>query len=157
MRICSPCSTLGLSGTVLQTKYGVTAECLTHAELLFVDAAYLRRRIADSAEFGMTVSRQLSDENVTTYDQVRSVFLAHCARERVAQTLLVIANITPEHMGPTPLPAGLRHEDLAEYAGISRETVTRVLADFRIKGIIENEGHRMTLVNPAALQKIVGG
>jgi CRP/FNR family cyclic AMP-dependent transcriptional regulator len=45
----------------------------------------------------------------------------------------------------------ITHQELAEMVGTSRETVTRVLAHLREKGIIEITGRRMTLLDPKAL------
>ncbi len=45
----------------------------------------------------------------------------------------------------------ITHQELAEMVGTSRETVTRVIAQLREKGIIEVEQRRMTLLNPKAL------
>ena len=47
----------------------------------------------------------------------------------------------------------ITHQELAEMVGTSRETVTRVIAQLREKGIIEVEHRRMTLIDPEALLK----
>jgi CRP/FNR family transcriptional regulator len=45
----------------------------------------------------------------------------------------------------------ITHQELAEMVGTSRETVTRVLAQLREKGIIEIDQRRMTLLDSEAL------
>jgi CRP/FNR family transcriptional regulator len=47
----------------------------------------------------------------------------------------------------------ITHQELAEMVGTSRETVTRVIARLREKGVIEVDHRRMTLLNPQALLK----
>jgi len=46
----------------------------------------------------------------------------------------------------------ITHQELAEMVSTSRETVTRVLARLREKGIIQVDQRRITLIDPKALQ-----
>jgi len=50
----------------------------------------------------------------------------------------------------------LTHEEIAQIIGTSRETVTRVLADFRKRQIAVLKGSTLTIRNKAILEKLVG-
>jgi CRP/FNR family transcriptional regulator len=50
----------------------------------------------------------------------------------------------------------LTHEEIAQIIGTSRETVTRVLADFRKRQIATLKGSTLTVRNKAILEKLVG-
>jgi CRP/FNR family cyclic AMP-dependent transcriptional regulator len=43
------------------------------------------------------------------------------------------------------------HQDLAEMLGTSRETMTRVMAHLRTRGVIEISNRRITVLKPQAL------
>ena len=49
------------------------------------------------------------------------------------------------------------HQDIANMINTSRETVTRALLTLAQQGIIQKETHRLVIVNPQALQKLVEG
>jgi len=52
--------------------------------------------------------------------------------------------------------AGLnRQEEIAQMIGASRETVTRLLADFKKKQLVQVKGSTVVICNPAALEKLV--
>jgi len=53
------------------------------------------------------------------------------------------------------VPMLMTHHDMAQLIGTSRETVTRLLKDFRDQGIISTKGSTLTVRNPAALQALV--
>ncbi len=57
---------------------------------------------------------------------------------------------------PVSFRMPLTHEELGSMSGLSRETVTRTLSKFRLEGLVENRGEQMTLVNPAAMEKLYG-
>ncbi|HEX8893687.1 MAG TPA: helix-turn-helix domain-containing protein, partial [Terriglobales bacterium] len=50
----------------------------------------------------------------------------------------------------------LTHEEIAQIIGTSRETVTRVLADFRKRQIAVLKGSTLTIRNKSVLEKLVG-
>ena len=51
----------------------------------------------------------------------------------------------------------LTHEEIAQMIGSSRETVTRLLADFRKKQLLQVMGSTLVIKNKQALETIVNG
>ncbi|OON60758.1 Crp/Fnr family transcriptional regulator [Massilia sp. KIM] len=49
------------------------------------------------------------------------------------------------------------HQDIANMINTSRETVTRALAALAQQGIVQKDAHRLIIVKPDALQKLVQG
>ncbi|UTY58024.1 Crp/Fnr family transcriptional regulator [Massilia sp. erpn] len=49
------------------------------------------------------------------------------------------------------------HQDIANMINTSRETVTRALQTLTQQGIIQKDTHRLIIINPQALQKLVEG
>lgn len=96
-----------------------------------------------------TLSRRLrkADEKIS-----RLVFAD--AYEKVASALMDIVeekkialNIGAE------IPLSLTRKELADMVGISRETLTRVLADFQRAGLVRVERRRFAIVDPGRLKR----
>jgi CRP/FNR family transcriptional regulator len=51
----------------------------------------------------------------------------------------------------------LTHEEIAQMIGSSRETVTRLLADFRRKQLLQVTGSTLLIKNKQGLESIVTG
>jgi CRP/FNR family cyclic AMP-dependent transcriptional regulator len=49
----------------------------------------------------------------------------------------------------------LTHEEIAEMIGTTRETVSRLFADFRKKQFIKSKGSSVVILNKFALERIV--
>ena len=49
----------------------------------------------------------------------------------------------------------LTHEEIAQLIGSSRETVTRLLSDFKSKQLLYVKGSTFIVRNPAALEALV--
>lgn len=74
---------------------------------------------------------------------------------RIAKRLLQMGTPTLADLptNGTVIPP-VTHADLASLCGGSRENVSRILADFQRRGLVERDGHRYTLKKVAGLGKI---
>ncbi len=90
-----------------------------------------------------------------TTDQVEDlVFLDHTAR--LAKTLLRLARAGGSGAGAPLVVGPLTQGDLGAVAGMRREFVNRQLRDWQASGVLVREGRRITIADPAALQRIAG-
>lgn len=76
------------------------------------------------------------------------------AYEKVASILMDMINERkiPLKVG-ADIPLSLTRQELANMAGISRETFTRVMADFQKAGLLRVERRRIAILNPTKLQR----
>ncbi len=76
------------------------------------------------------------------------------AYEKVASVLMEIIEERkiPLKIG-TEIPLSLSRKELADLVGISRETLTRVIAGFQRAGLVRIDGRRIAIINPAKLKR----
>jgi CRP/FNR family transcriptional regulator len=86
---------------------------------------------------------------------VRSIGLSHSVSGRVAKFLLASATGEPTRNGVVRVRLALTHQDIAQLTGTSRETITRTLAEFRKKDIVELKGSTLIIHNKSALERLV--
>jgi CRP/FNR family transcriptional regulator len=60
-----------------------------------------------------------------------------------------------QHRGITQLDLRLNLQPMAQMIGVSRETVTRLLGEFRNKGLIQLNGSNLVIKKKAALESMV--
>ena len=88
----------------------------------------------------------------------RRLALHTSAAGKLASTLLDWARTDDTSDRPTPsnLPISilmqLNQEELGSMAGLSRETVSRLLTRFRREGLVDQSDDHMTLTNPRRLE-----
>ena len=70
---------------------------------------------------------------------------------RVAATLLVLASDGEREI------VGISHQEIAEQVGTFRETTTRVLNEFRARGLIELRRLRIRILDPDGLRRLTEG
>ncbi len=76
------------------------------------------------------------------------------AYEKVASGLMEIIEEQKIQLDiGTEVPLSLTRKELADLVGLSRETLTRVIADFQKAGLVRIERRRIAIINPAKLKR----
>lgn len=147
---------LGLGAVMSNGTYKVSAETLEPTQVNFLPRDEFLRFLQRHGEVSVRVAEHLSMELHRAYHQLARIALAPTTRAKLAGLLLDWASREAGRASQGvcfQLP--LTHEEIAELIGSSRETVTRLLGDFRRKGLIRTRGTVITLLHTARLRGIV--
>jgi CRP/FNR family transcriptional regulator, cyclic AMP receptor protein len=94
----------------------------------------------------------------TACEQLRMVGLSTSVPERLARLLLVWSDEPgqkPER--PARCRLSLTHEEIGEFIGASRETVTRTLSIFKNRHLVAQHGCTLTIPSRVALESYARG
>jgi len=155
LRIAKPGEILGLMPVLSGTPYEVTAETLHPCQIAYLNREDFLRLINKHPEIMERSLAHLSALYSGACEQLRTVGLSGSAPEKMARLLLEwSSNGKTTHEG-TQLTVPLTHEEIAEFIGSTRETVTRTLSDFKSKKLVTIHGSTMTIRNISALEEMV--
>jgi CRP/FNR family transcriptional regulator, cyclic AMP receptor protein len=87
---------------------------------------------------------------------VRVIGLSHSVSERFAKFLLETAADGEISNGTVRVRLAMTHEEISQLVGTSRETITRLLSEFRRNEFAELRGSTLIIHNPPALRSMVG-
>ncbi len=153
LKIAQPGEVLGLNTAVTGLLHEVTAETGQPSQLNFVKREDFLRFLKEHNEASMQAAIHLSRECQQAYQHLRS-FIMHSAPQRIARLILDWSHEDGGVATATGIKVALTHEEIGQIIGMSRETVTRTLADFRKQGIAKLHGSTLLIQNPPALQKL---
>jgi len=155
-RIAEGGEVLGLSATVSGRPYMATAETLIPCQVNFIKREDFLRFLRENGTASLRVSEHLSNNYHNVFEQVRSLGLSHSASEKLAKLMLEwCAKNGNENEKGISLKLTLTHEEIAQIIGSSRETVTRLLGNFKKKQIIHIKGSTLIILDKAALVAMV--
>ena len=146
---------LGLSATISNRPYEVTAEMIEPGQANFIAADALLRFLNEYGEVALRVAQQLSRNYFSAYEEIRTLGLSNSPRQRFAKLLLGWSAERGDPMHSLQLHLVLTHEEIAEMIGTTRETVSRLFSDFRIKHFIQSKGSSLVILNRLALEGMV--
>jgi CRP/FNR family transcriptional regulator, cyclic AMP receptor protein len=156
LRIAVPGEVLGLSAAISGSVSESTAEVIEPCQVNFVLKSEFRRFLEQNADAGMNALHQLSLQYKTAHMQIRSLGLSACVADKLATLLLEWSKNEPSNNGSVHLRNTFSHEEIAEMIGTSRETVTRILKDFRVRDLISIKGPNLYIRNTRNLEATIG-
>jgi CRP/FNR family transcriptional regulator, cyclic AMP receptor protein len=156
LRIAQAGEVLGLHATVSGKPYELTGETLQPCQLDFVRRDDFLRFLQHHGDACLNAAQHLSQNCQNAYEMIRSLGLSHSVGEKLARLLLEWASDGETTKDGIRIKVSLTHEEIAQLIGTSRETVTRVLSEFREKKFAQLRGSTLMIMNRPGLEKLVG-
>jgi CRP/FNR family transcriptional regulator len=156
VRIANPGEVLGLHATVSGRPYELTAETLQPCQLDFIKREDFLVFLRNHGDACLKAAQHLSQNVQNAYEMIRSLGLSHSVAEKMARLLLEWSGDGDATKDGIRIKVALTHEEIAQLIGTSRETVTRILGEFRQKGLAELHGSTLLIRDKQRLEKLVG-
>jgi len=156
LRMAEPGEVIGLPGTVSGQAYALTAEALEPLRAEFIPRLPFLQFLREHGEAALRVAQIMTDIYHATFQEVRYLGFSASASEKLARLLLDFAASRPDSGARFPAVFSFTHEEIAETIGTARETVTRILAEFKRTRLIETHGPTMVITNRQGLEKLLG-
>jgi CRP/FNR family cyclic AMP-dependent transcriptional regulator len=153
-RISEPGDILGLSATISNHPYEVTAEMLEPGQANFISKDCLLSLLRTNSDATLRVAQILSLRYYAAHEEIRTLGLTRSPAEKFAKLLLswYPANATN---GNAQVRVTLRHHEIAEMIGTTRETVTRLFSEFTKKRFLQRRGATLVFRDKPALTQMV--
>ena len=154
VRVAAAGEIVGLPGTISGKPYEVTAEALEPLQANFIPRNAFQQFLRQHGEVALRVAEMLSQIYQATLAEVRYLGLSVSTAGKLARFLLDLPT-SPNQSGNLRATLTLTHNEIAGVIGASRETVTRLLANFKREGYIEVHGSTIVFTNERDLHKLL--
>jgi CRP/FNR family transcriptional regulator, cyclic AMP receptor protein len=136
-------------------SYRETASATEQAEAVRIPLSALRTLLENQPGFASVMLDLMLDRRLEAERRVESL-LSRSVESRVAEFLIDAAARygIPDSRG-TLIGVKYTHQEIADYVGSTRETVTLTLGELKRRGLLQFEHRRIVLGEMSALQAIV--
>jgi CRP/FNR family transcriptional regulator len=155
VRIAEPGEVLGLHAVMTGGPYELTVETMQPCQLNFVGRDDMLRFLNGHADACLHATQHLARDCSDSYGVVRTIGLCHSVSERFARFLLDTASDGRVSHGRVRVRLAMTHEEISQLVGTSRETITRLLSEFRRNDLAELKGSMLIIHNHPALKNLV--
>ena len=155
IRIAEPGEILGLHAVVTGGRYELTVETMQPCQLDYVGRDDILRFLKDHADAALHATQHLARDCSDAYGVARTIGLSHSVSERFARFLLETAAEGEVSNGTVRVRLAMTHEEISQLVGTSRETITRLLSEFRRNDTAELKGSMLIIHNQPALRNMV--
>lgn len=146
---------LGVAAVVSGRPYEATAETQEPAEISFLRHSDLLRLMRLHGELALWVTQHISQDYASTCREIRDLILSDSASEKLARLLVGWLDQNTKSRNPTQVKLALTHEEIGQMIGSSRETVSRLLADFKKQHLITQTGSTLVIPDRVALESLI--
>lgn len=154
VRIAEPGEMIGMDCLSLGKPSSTTAETFDPSVLHFVKWDAVRMLMRDHPSVCVAITEQLSNDYRSACLHIRSLGLSRSASERIVQFLLEWAAKGRETDEGLRVNIPLKHEEIAQIVGVSRETVTRTLTELKHRALISMKGPAVLIRDKSALRAL---
>ncbi len=144
-------------GLAVDGQYTYTAETLTEVEAFRYPRSRLDQLVDETPSVGQHLLALTSDELRAAQDQML-LLGRKTAREKVASFLLMMCERSGGGDGfedSVHLP--MNRVDIADYLGLTMETVSRILGELKREQVIDLKPHRVDFLRPGILREMAEG
>ncbi|HWO02537.1 MAG TPA: Crp/Fnr family transcriptional regulator [Blastocatellia bacterium] len=155
-QIASEGDLIGLSATMAGKPYEVTAEALEPCTVNVVKRDDFLRFLTEHSEACLKVAQHLGNDYHAAFEKARTLGLSSSAKEKLARLILdwISRDAKPDQQ-VIKVRLALTHEEIAQMINTSRETVTRLLSDFKTDNIVQIKGATLLVRDRQALESLV--
>jgi CRP/FNR family transcriptional regulator, cyclic AMP receptor protein len=154
LKIAGPGDVMGLSAALAGVPYEVTAEAIEPCQVKTVRKQEFVDFLGRHGIASMHAAQSLSSEYLTVFHDAKRLALSGSAAGRLARLLLDWGRSAACGKPEIKFTMALTHEEIANMAGTSRETVTRLLNQFRRDQWIVIKGTSLTIAKPDQLERL---
>lgn len=156
LRIAEAGEVLGLSSVISGIPYEKTAQASDDCRIGFIKGKDFLDFLQRHHEAALNALRQLSSNYHKAHRQICSLGLSSSVGDKLAKLLLQWYDTRSANGGPVYIARNHTHGDIAEMIGTSRETVTRLLNDFRDRGLITLSKTELCIPDREQLKGAIG-
>lgn len=156
LHIAEPGEILGLSSTITDSMHIATAEVLEPCQVNFVKNSDFLQFLQSNAEACLSAVKQLSLNYQTAYLQICSLGLSSSVGDKLAMLFLGWCKASCNEHDSAHLKITYTHEEIAQMIGTSRETVTRLLKEFKDRHLITLKGSDLVIHDKKKLEDSIG-
>jgi CRP-like cAMP-binding protein len=154
IRVVEPGQIFGHSALDGGANYDTSAQALQPVRVVAVPRATVLAAVATTPGLGLALIEALGQHRLTVSRRIEEVAFKSVPA-RLASVLLEMSGDQPEE-GPRPQQRVARrtHQQLAEMVNAYRETVTKIINQFRDARLLDVDRSGITLLNPSRLREL---
>ena len=150
VKILKAADFIGLPSVYGNNIYICSAKALKESTVCLIDKESFKQLIKNNGEFASEIIKWHCNHEIQSYDYIKSIV----SKQMYGRLAYALLYLTSEQFKDVDIFSHITRKDIAEFAGLSTESVVRLLHELKNDKVIEVEGKIINVINPELLKKI---
>ena len=150
LRIIQPHSFIGGPGMYVDHRHHYTVSAIQDTSACFIEIENFKKVMDMNKAFHDSVITEICNNSLITYNRLINITQKQMYG-RIADVLLYL---TDEVYKSRSFKLTMSNQDIAELAGMSRDSVVRVIRSFASEGYIKADHHNVEIIDYEALNRL---
>lgn len=150
LNIAKPVQLIGGPGFLVDERHYITATALEETTACYIETKHFKEVMKTNSEFSMELVKYLNMRIIGYFDKISSLTHKHM-HGKMADTLLYLAD---EVYNNDKFDTLLNRQDLADMSAMTKESVIRIMKEFKEEGVLEYSTSHFEILNKESLKKI---
>lgn len=150
LSVVQPTTLITSPGMFLDNRYHFSIVSLTETKACFISMTIIRKLFGRNQEFAQRFHRSIGERSIMLYNRFRNIIHKNMAG-RIADAILFLYK---EIYGELNFKIDLSRTELAEYSNMTKESVSRILKEFKDEGIFDLTNEKAKILNLDRLEQI---
>lgn len=150
IKLALPGEIIGGPGMLVDSLHHYTATAVVDTNTCFVDAGVFEENLRSNSDFALAMIQRINQSAIHNFDAL----VNHTQKlmpGRVAGALLYLYNVVYK---TNPFYLTINRQDLADLASMTKESLIRVLKEFKDSEILELQGNQVRILNEKKLVEL---
>lgn len=156
LRMLAPGDFFGEIALINNSTRSASVVAMSEVLVAFLPAPVAMHLFSHSPSVAGQILRHLA-QKIQRDSEFRALLSINNMAKRIYTYLALLQQKPTEPGAPAVVENLPTHQDIANMINTSRETVTRALLALAQQGIVQKDSHRLIILNPEALRKLVKG
>lgn len=149
LQFVKPTQFLGSPGIYVDSIHYFSVAAVKDSSVCFIEIEVFKKIIRENCDFAEAFMKDVSVNGIFNYE--RFISLTHKNMPgRIADGLIYLQS----NIFDNKEEISISRQDLAEFTGMSKDSVIRTLKDLTNDSIIDTSGNSIRIINPSKLHKI---
>jgi len=150
LTIAKPVYLISGPGVFVDNRYHFSVVALTQINACYIDVQYMHQFLENNQEFARRFNRNIGETSILLYNRIRSLNQKNMGG-RISEAILFLYQRIFE-TNPFDLP--LTRQELADFTGMTKESVSRILKEFKEEEILDVEDQHVQILDLDRLENI---
>ena len=150
LNLVQPVQLIGGPGFLVDDRHYITVTALEETRACYIDTNDFKEVMRANAEFSMELVKYLNQRIISYFDKINSLAHKHMHGKLASSLLYLVDDVYKKLSFETKL----NRQDFADLSGMTKESVIRILKEFKEEGILEYNTTHFEVMNKEQLIKI---